>query len=188
MNSIWMVLQLLPVENSGMCTCSLPHQFVPMSAAHRPPGLRTSHLTCVLKENIWQEQDGAQENRGDITVLRWAVILLLAAPQHLQYKVHMSDRISVWFSTLAGTLDNDRKGIIDDFVIPGPACGPFRDGWYPWRIWPVYGDQFGWGGRFEISSAADVDQSDWQGYILKWWYAFLLDLITLNIHDVEINI
>lgn len=26
-----------------------------------------------------------------------------------------------------GTLDNERKGIIDDFIIPSLVCGPFGD-------------------------------------------------------------
>lgn len=86
------------------------YQFKILVCAHASHHINLFQLHSVLldsanhieRKHLTEEQDGAQENRGDILVLRWAVILLLAAPQHrlLWYKVHMFDRISVRFSTL----------------------------------------------------------------------------------------
>lgn len=90
-------------------------------------------------KHLTVEQDGAQENREDILVLKGAVILRLAVSKHrlLRYRVYVFDRISVLFSPLWSNKHfrewEEREKPMT--IIPVPVCGPLGDGRYQWRIW-----------------------------------------------------
>lgn len=176
------VRQLLPVQNPGVCTCVSPHQSVPMSAAQGLSGLRKSYrkkTSDIGARRSTREQGrhvstevGCHSSSGSSTT-----------PSPLVQSPHVWQILCLFqLCGATGTLDTERKGIINDFIIPASACGPFGS-----RLADIHGE---FGRIMEIKLAELVVSPQLLSliimtvreiYILKRWRAFLLLLITFHL-------
>lgn len=133
-------------------------------------------------KHMTEKQDGAQENREHLTteVGRHSPSgSFTTLPPPVQ-SARLTESV-VFNCEATSTLDNERKRITDDFIIPSLVCGPFGDA--------AIHREFGRIMEINLAELVVVKPPQLKRLIimtnrnifLKWWRAFLLVLITFHV-------